>query len=117
MRTTFTLNKQQYAYHRLVRSLSVAVPRAFRSPIYKGLRADAAGHLHLPRLLPSQTFSRVFTSTRLTMSESDFYKLSAEKPNGTQYDFEQLKGKVILIVNVASKWYVLRAVSPSPRVA
>ena len=41
------------------------------------------------------------------MSESEgFYSLKAELPNGQTYDFEQLKGKVVLIVNVASKWYV-----------
>ncbi|KAI0078751.1 glutathione peroxidase-like protein [Panus rudis PR-1116 ss-1] len=37
------------------------------------------------------------------MPESEFYKLKAELPNGQTYDFEQLKGKVVLIVNVASK--------------
>ncbi|KAL5525669.1 GPX2 [Sanghuangporus baumii] len=36
------------------------------------------------------------------MSEG-FYSLKAERPNGQVYDFEQLKGKVVLIVNVASK--------------
>ena len=35
-----------------------------------------------------------------------FYELKPELPNGKTYDFEQLKGKVVLIVNVASKWYV-----------
>ncbi|KAH8100827.1 glutathione peroxidase-like protein [Cristinia sonorae] len=34
---------------------------------------------------------------------SSFYSLSAELPGGKKYDFEQLKGKVVLIVNVASK--------------
>lgn len=34
---------------------------------------------------------------------SEFYKLKAELPNGETYDFEQLKGKVVLIVNTASK--------------
>lgn len=33
----------------------------------------------------------------------DFYTLSAPKPNGTSYDFASLKGKVVLIVNTASK--------------
>ena len=37
---------------------------------------------------------------------SGFHSLKAELPNGQVYDFEQLKGKVVLIVNVASKWYV-----------
>jgi len=34
---------------------------------------------------------------------SDFYNLKAKLPGGKEYDFEQLKGKVVLIVNVASK--------------
>ncbi|KAH9850388.1 glutathione peroxidase [Lenzites betulinus] len=32
-----------------------------------------------------------------------FYELKAQLPGGKTYDFEQLKGKVVLIVNVASK--------------
>ncbi|OBZ72157.1 Glutathione peroxidase 2 [Grifola frondosa] len=32
-----------------------------------------------------------------------FYDLKADLPGGTAYDFAQLKGKVVLIVNVASK--------------
>jgi glutathione peroxidase-family protein len=35
---------------------------------------------------------------------SNFYNLKAKLPGGKEYDFEQLKGKVVLIVNVASKW-------------
>ncbi|KAI0734346.1 glutathione peroxidase [Irpex lacteus] len=34
---------------------------------------------------------------------SEFYKLKTELPNGQVFDFEQLRGKVVLIVNVASK--------------
>ncbi|KAF8583744.1 glutathione peroxidase [Ramaria rubella] len=34
---------------------------------------------------------------------SKFYELKAEKPNGTMFEFSELKGKVVLIVNVASK--------------
>lgn len=33
-----------------------------------------------------------------------FYDLKAELPNGSTFNFEDLKGKVVLIVNVASKW-------------
>lgn len=39
---------------------------------------------------------------------SGFYSLKAETPEGKTYDFADLKGKVVLIVNVASKWYVAR---------
>jgi glutathione peroxidase len=35
---------------------------------------------------------------------SEFYDLKAKLPGDKVYDFEQLKGKVVLIVNVASKW-------------
>ncbi|KAH7913545.1 glutathione peroxidase [Hygrophoropsis aurantiaca] len=37
------------------------------------------------------------------MSEAKFYDLKPELPNGNTYDFDQLKGKVVLIVNVASE--------------
>ncbi|KOS16494.1 glutathione peroxidase [Malassezia pachydermatis] len=33
----------------------------------------------------------------------NFYDLKAEMPQGKTYDFQQLKGKVVLIVNTASK--------------
>jgi glutathione peroxidase len=41
------------------------------------------------------------------MSESSFYSLKAEQPGGRVYDFAQLKGKTVLIVNTASAWYVV----------
>ena len=41
------------------------------------------------------------------MAESTFYSLKAELPSGKIYDFADLKGKTVLIVNTASKWYVL----------
>jgi len=34
---------------------------------------------------------------------SEFYDLKANLPGNKEYDFDQLKGKVVLIVNVASK--------------
>jgi hypothetical protein len=49
-------------------------------------------------------FSASFTPV---MSESTFYSLKAELPSGKIYDFADLKGKTVLIVNTASKWYVL----------
>ncbi|PSR75586.1 hypothetical protein PHLCEN_2v9066 [Hermanssonia centrifuga] len=36
---------------------------------------------------------------------SAFYSLKADLPGGKTFDFEELKGKVVLVVNVASKWY------------
>ncbi len=52
--------------------------------------------------LPSRTIS----SSPLAMSDASFYSLKASLPGGKTYDFEQLKGKVVLIVNTASKWCV-----------
>ena len=37
---------------------------------------------------------------------SKFYELKAEKPNGTTFNLSELKGKVVLIVNVASQWCI-----------
>jgi glutathione peroxidase len=36
---------------------------------------------------------------------SGFHDLQAELPNGDNFAFQDLKGKVVLIVNVASKWF------------
>jgi glutathione peroxidase-family protein len=36
---------------------------------------------------------------------SGFYSLKAEQLDGTVLDFADLKGKTVLIANVASKWY------------
>jgi len=41
------------------------------------------------------------------MAESTFYLLKADLPSGETYDFADLKGKTVLIVNTASNWYVL----------
>lgn len=51
---------------------------------------------------------RAFATTTASSSEmSSFYSLKATLPGNKEYDFAQLKGKVVLIVNVASAWYVL----------
>jgi hypothetical protein len=39
-------------------------------------------------------------------TESGFHALKADLPAGDTYDFAQLKGKTVLVVNVASQWYV-----------
>lgn len=41
----------------------------------------------------------------MSTTTSTFYDLKADLPGGETYDFEQLKGKVVLVVNVASQWY------------
>ena len=48
----------------------------------------------------------LFASLYSAMSESTFYSLKAELPSGKIYDFADLKGKTVLIVNTASNWYV-----------
>ncbi len=58
---------------------------------------------------PFQPLSRPLTSSSYSPppAMAGFYDLKAELPNGKSYEFDQLKGKVVLIVNVASKWYAL----------
>ncbi|RXW18135.1 hypothetical protein EST38_g7716 [Candolleomyces aberdarensis] len=42
-------------------------------------------------------------SSSAAAPKSGFYSLSAQLPNGKEYNFEELKGKPVLIVNTASK--------------
>ncbi|KAJ8692978.1 Glutathione peroxidase 2, variant 2 [Pleurotus ostreatus] len=56
-----------------------------------------------PRLI-TPPISRAHSSSSTMTS---FYDLSATLPGGKPYPFSQLKGKVVLIVNVASQWCVL----------
>ena len=48
-------------------------------------------------------FSLFFLLFVATQAQSDFYSLSANTIDGEMYSFDQLKGKKVLIVNVASK--------------
>ena len=78
-----------------------------------------------PSFLGSPNFSTSnFTTTSTTkphiprtiMSESsEFYSLKAQLPSGKIYDFAELQGKTVLIVNVASNWYVPSWPSPCLR--
>lgn len=52
------------------------------------------------------TMSTAESSTPAAPATSGFYSLKAALPSGKEYDFEQLRGKVVLIVNTASKWCV-----------
>lgn len=79
-------------------------PRAF-SPPYKSASAAARSLALLRRPSRPTPYLRAFSATSV-MAASTFYGLKAPLPNGTEYDFEQLKGKVVLVVNVASKWCV-----------
>jgi glutathione peroxidase len=44
------------------------------------------------------------SETQTTTSESPFYSLKAARPGNKTYDFADLKGKTVLIVNTASAW-------------
>ena len=55
-----------------------------------------------PRLHPYRQFHASSPNFSGTMSE--FYNLKAQLPGDKEYDFDQLRGKVVLVVNVASKW-------------
>lgn len=58
-----------------------------------------------PRLWSHRQFFTSPPSLPGKMSEtSEFYNLKAKLPGDKEYNFEQLRGKVVLIVNVASKW-------------
>lgn len=70
-------------------------PRCFPVPL-----RTFASSAH-PHATPSPTHPPTYNATM-----TEFYNLKAELPSGKAYDFEQLKGKVVLIVNVASKWCV-----------
>lgn len=55
-----------------------------------------------PRVPACTPISRFSTMS----NESGFHALKADLPAGDKYDFAQLKGKTVLVVNVASQWYV-----------
>lgn len=58
--------------------------------------------------------SPISTQANTTTPSTDmttFYDLKAELPGGKTLDFAQYKGKVVLIVNTASKWCVHRRLS------
>lgn len=103
--------KWEVAERRMLRRIRLTV-RSF--PVLTNLRC----YLNIPRFqysIPKLTHPSLLLSTpstsRVTFSTaamSGFYSLKAETPEGKTYDFADLKGKVVLIVNVASKWYVAR---------
>jgi hypothetical protein len=55
-----------------------------------------------------------FHRTLSTLNMSSFYSLKATLPGNKIYDFSQLQDKVVLIVNVASAWYVSQPITPRP---
>lgn len=52
------------------------------------------------------TSRRISATSLNTGKMTTFYDLKADLPGGEKYDFATLKGKVVLIVNTASAWYV-----------
>lgn len=89
--------------------------RTLLSPARSSLVASVRLYKPSPQLLaspsrPSLTVTTTFAAAQRasysTTAMSSFYELKPQLPNGKTYDFEELKGKVVLIVNVASKWYV-----------
>ena len=60
----------------------------------------SSNHMH-PMANPPSPTGVTFSTTAMS---SGFYSLKAELPNGNMYDFADLQGKTVLIVNVASKW-------------
>lgn len=85
--------------------------RTLLSPASSSRVASVRLYKPSPQLLAaSLTVTTTFAATRRasysTTAMSSFYELKPQLPNGKTYDFGELKGKVVLIVNVASKWYV-----------
>ncbi|MBW0460345.1 hypothetical protein O181_000060 [Austropuccinia psidii MF-1] len=73
-----------------------------------GLGMHSLLGLGFPGASPSLILLQTFRSTRSpnrgpSRTMSSFYDLKAPLANGSVYDFSQAKGKVVLIVNVASK--------------
>ena len=80
--------------------------RHLRRPLSHRSSLVSVPRLSSPLLLPTTTPSpsRTFFTTPPAMSDAGFYSLKATAPGNKPYEFEQLKGKVVLIVNTASKW-------------
>jgi len=74
-----------------------------RVPIIYELRTSfaAMGRWYDSRLQGYRTILTLNSSCRFIRTMSDFHKLKAEGPSGV-YDFDSLKGKVVLIVNTAT---------------
>ena len=58
----------------------------------------------LMRARDLHAFTTHSTNPRAVIPIMSFYDLQAELPNGKAYPFTQLRGKVVLIVNVSTVW-------------
>ena len=92
--------------HRLLTLLPRTITTGNRVlPLYKRSVRSLSRPAHRSLLATTTLASTVLATAHYSTSAmSKFYELKAELPNGQTYDFEQLKGKVVLIVNTASKW-------------
>ena len=95
-----------------LRLLSLARPSSLQFPAVSARRVQP--------LIRNLVYKHHFATSPSSSSQvnptpsanmTTFYDLKAELPGGKTYDFSQLKGKVVLIVNTASKWYVFARAS------
>jgi len=77
-----------------------------------GRVSASAASIHTTTINTPKMSAEASTSTAPAPATSGFYSLKAQLPGGKVYDFEQLRGKVVLIVNTASKWCVRVSVAP-----
>ncbi|RDB25956.1 Glutathione peroxidase 2 [Hypsizygus marmoreus] len=70
----------------------------------RSIRLLSTHHIYIrPSCALHRPFNSLkFSTTSTIMSESGFYSLKAERPGDKVFDFADLKGKTVLIVNVAS---------------
>lgn len=70
---------------------------------------NSPSSLRLCKVFPFSNFNLYRPRRTLsTMAESGFYSLKATLPGSKTFDFADLKGKTVLIVNTASAWCVVQ---------
>ena len=96
-----SLNFSRPRYKALVDRVAIARCQSYRA-FFSHPHIYGSAPKTLPLLPPPRR--RTLFSPAAAMSDASFYSLKATRPGNKVYDFEQLKGKVVLIVNTASKW-------------
>ncbi|KAH7341616.1 thioredoxin-like protein [Rhizoctonia solani] len=93
-----------HASSRVARSAPIKEP-GIRWPWAPSYISPSASTLPLKYLTASlkPDYHKAFHTTSTLSIMSTFYDLKAATPRNEDYSFDQLKGKVVLIVNVASK--------------
>ncbi|EKM58352.1 uncharacterized protein PHACADRAFT_252608 [Phanerochaete carnosa HHB-10118-sp] len=90
--------------HRLLALLAAIRTARVSSNVLIYKRTPSSLALTSRRALTATSISSAaLYSTSAMTQPTPFYDLKTQQPDGKTYDFEQLKGKVVLIVNVASK--------------